>query len=208
MPVTLGSNSISGLSAGGIDAGVVNNATLTAGAVNNNAVKGGISGYVVQSVMGYYNSTWSSGPGGGSWFNFPLSASITPLYSSSRILVMFSCGSNFQQNSGRIRILSNGNVITNMTGENNNAPNGIGDEMYHHAIPGPGDGNHAEGRQWTFIDSPGTTSTVTYQVQGYTEASGTGNVFFNASPTGYNTSGNGTAYAAHHISNLIMMEVL
>jgi hypothetical protein len=195
MAVTIANNTITGLAAGGLGSGVVTATNIASGAVGVSNI--GTSGTPVQVVTNTYSSIWQSSTSSNSWYNAPLSASITPQSSSNRILVMMNIGAWWLQNSQAIQILRNSSSV--FTGSGNTAA------MMGHGIPNFTDGNHANSQMYSFIDSPGTTSSVTYQIQGYGENGG--NITFNCSPSGYNNSSNGSAYMAAELSNLILIEL-
>ena len=157
MSITLGNTTISGLAVGGLPSGTVNSSSLAAGAITPSKI--GFSGCFLQTTISTYQSPWASGVSGNSWYNLPLSGSITPQFSSSRILVMTNLAL-WHNNSATIRILRNGSSV--YQGANNNS-NTAG--TYHHALPFFPDGNHVDGRSYAFIDSPGTTSSISYTMQ-------------------------------------------
>jgi hypothetical protein len=196
MPIILQNTSITGLAAGGLPSGTVNATTLADGAVTREKL--GYSGAIIQVVMSTYTAAWSSSSSN-NWINLPLTATITPTSSSSKILVMINHGSLAMFNSGAVRVLRNGSAIQvgDAAGSRNTG-------MYSHAVPYFGDFNWGESKIWRFLDSPGTTSAVTYQPQGYSEASGSSTVWFNYGP---NDPDSGISYAGRVASNIILMEV-
>ena len=89
MPVTInGDGSITGLSVGGLGAGVVNTATLANGAVTK-AKRTHQTGEVVQTKSFLYTATTQTYSGTNNvWNATPITVQITPTSASNKILVM------------------------------------------------------------------------------------------------------------------------
>jgi hypothetical protein len=120
----------------------------------------GVGGKVLQAV---YNSTGTEVQFGaaGTWTDIGLSAAITPLLSSSRILILAAVQTrvfiNSVDNAGALRLLRNASAVFEPTnnyqyGYNNAAVyNTTAEESY--VIP------------VTYLDPHGSTSTLTYKIQ-------------------------------------------
>jgi hypothetical protein len=198
MPIVLGNTTITGLAAGGLPSGSVNADSLAASSVA--AAKIDVAGFVLQTVVNWYPAAWASDHTANSWFNWPLSCAITPTSSSSKILIMLNCGNSYMGNGGMQRILRSGSVMFQGDGAGSRA---LG--MWKSATPYGTDQNHGNGFSYTFLDSPGTTSAITYSWQGYNERN-VGNVYLNASGSGYN-SDSGGAYYSRSSSNIMLLEI-
>jgi hypothetical protein len=198
MPITLGDTTISGLGVGGLPSGSVNANTLATSSVS--ASKINVAGYVLQTVVNWYPAAWASDHTANSWFNWPLSCAITPLSSSSKILIMLNVGNSYMGNGGIHRILRNGSVMFQADSASSRA---LG--MWKTATPYGTDGNHGTGFSYNYLDSPGTTSSITYSWQGYNERN-TGNVYLNASVSGYNSDNSGAFYGRSS-SNMMLLEI-
>jgi hypothetical protein len=151
---------------------------------------------VVQSITTSATSysglaqTWVSGS------SF-ISASITPAATSSRILVMIQIGKVHNINGVAIRLTRGGSpifigdaagvrplgTISNVSGFN-------------------ADGNHSDGVNITYVDSPSTTSSTTYSFDTYAEGSGV--VGLNRS---INDANNTQEYDNRAASSIILMEI-
>ena len=196
MAITIQNDSITGLAAGGLPSGTVNSTTLANGAVTR--AKLGYSGAIIQVVMATYTAAFST-TSSNNWVNWPMSATITPTSSSSKILVMLSQGSILMFNSGAQRVLRNGTAI-----QVGDASGSRPQSMYNHAACYFSDYNWGEGKSFRFLDSPGTTSAVTYQPQGYSEGAYTSTAWYNYGPSDPDS---GISYGARAASNLILMEI-
>ena len=113
MPVTInGNGSISGLSVGGLGAGVVNTATLADGAAAGSKLG---TGSVIQTVQGFSGTkTITNTSADGDAIECPASVSITPTSASNKILIMFHATLIFGNgNDIGFWLLRNGTVIGN-----------------------------------------------------------------------------------------------
>lgn len=121
------------------------------------------AGTVVQVLQDTKTDYQSASSNGGSWTNISgLSVSITPSSTSSKIFVF-----------STIQMHSNGNMFLRII--RNSTPIGVGDLVGNRGQAGAGDGyNPDDNRNQNFtlqhLDSPSTTSAVTYQVQFVLEA--------------------------------------
>lgn len=93
-----------------------------------------------------------------------LSVSITPLSSTSKILVMANLGGNTENALGGAPIiLRNGTVVNQAAAASNRAKGSFSGGL--HTGDGAGDTLMVFAVSTTFVDSPATTSSVTYKVQ-------------------------------------------
>lgn len=119
------------------------------------------AGSVVQVVSTTKTDTWSGTPGGGVFNDITgLSVSITPTSSSSKILVTFSTN-----------VSSSINSTTGVRLMRDTTPISVGDAAGARPLATTGGGGN-EGANWngdvlasSFLDSPATTSSVTYKLQ-------------------------------------------
>lgn len=157
MPIVL--NGSSGIVSGNIADGTITAADLAPGAARGNFG----SGAVLQVIQSVKTDTFSTGVGG-VWGDIPgLSASITPSSTTSRILIMVDVKCSGQAGSSvvRSRILRNSTPVYVGDGASSR-PQAMGqfyigsasDNVYYMAQIGG-----------TFLDSPSTTSSITYRIQ-------------------------------------------
>jgi hypothetical protein len=123
---------------------------------------------VVNVVQTVYRDTFTTAIGDGYANVTGFSAAITPLSTSSRIVVNLTVhfGQAYWQFKGRL--LRNGSVIDGALGNANGVrPRGtVGSINYDFGGPGPGQAIYDIGcLSAQYIDSPATTSTCTYQFQ-------------------------------------------
>ena len=161
MPVTInGNGSISGLSVGGLGSGVVNTATLADGAATGVKQGAGSVIQVLQSVITDVENTTSS-----SFVAIPgLSVNITPSATSNKILVTVDLKLGNGSGAGAyIKLVRNGSTDI-YVGDTATDRTPCLQQTY-------GGGDTGEGKYGmakmggTFLDSPNTTSQVTYAVQ-------------------------------------------
>lgn len=148
MTITInGSGTITGLSVGGLPDGTVTGADLATGAARTNWGAGGVLQVVYATYATAVTSTSST------WVDSGLSASITPSSSSSKILIIVSQNGCSKVNdvelylqllrgSTSILYFATGFGSTNSSAKNNFGTAGC-----------------------TYLDSPATTSSVTYKTQ-------------------------------------------
>tara|TARA_R100001079_G_C4389538_1_gene126628 strand:- start:42 stop:638 length:597 start_codon:yes stop_codon:yes gene_type:complete len=160
MPITInGDGSITGLSVGGLGSGVVNTATLADGAATGVKQGAGSVIQVLQSVITDVENTTSA-----SFAAIPgLSVNITPSATSSKILVTVDLKLGNNSGAGAyIKLVRNGNTDIY-----------VGDTAtdrtpcLHQTYGGgdTGEGLYGMAKMGgTFLDSPNTTSQVTYAV--------------------------------------------
>ena len=160
MPVTInGDGSITGLSVGGLGSGVVNTATLADGAATGVKQGAGSVIQVLQSVITDVENTTSS-----SFVAIPgLSVNITPSATSNKILVTVDLKLGNGSGAGAyIKLVRNGSTDI-YVGDTATDRTPCLQQTY-------GGGDTGEGKYGmakmggTFLDSPNTTSQVTYAV--------------------------------------------
>jgi len=119
------------------------------------------AGMVVQVVSTTKTDTWSGAPGAGVFLDITgLSVDITPTSATSKILVTFSTNvSAAAASTTGVRLVRNSTVIS------------VGDAAGNRPVATTGGGGN-EGATWngdvlasSFLDSPATTSFVTYKLQ-------------------------------------------
>jgi hypothetical protein len=189
MPISIdGAGTITGISAGGLPDACVTAADLASGAARSN-FGAGAALQVVQTVVtsaASYASTSFVDLG-------VLSASITPASSSNKILVLAVVNSGCQTN-GFLRLQRSSSNIH------------LGDSYLSTVSTSAADVYNAAssiqtGRTIICLDSPGSTTSVTYKIQGAT---------YNASyPLYFNMSygGANNAYAVRSPSSITLMEI-
>jgi len=126
-----------------------------------------------------------------------LSASITPSSSSNKIMVIIQLGKVQNLNGVTIRLTRGGSAIFIGDAAGSRPRSTIS------SVSGfNGDGNHSDGLNISYLDSPATTSSTAYSFDSYSEGSGT--TAFNRSITdGDNTQ----EYSARTASSIILMEI-
>jgi hypothetical protein len=203
MPIILGNTSISGLGVGGLPAGSVIGANLASGAVTRDKVA---AGQVLQ-VIETRDSTQGTVQNNDTQ---RLGTTITPTYSNSRILVMTNWASAHDNGNGWWT-LTRGGSYTPIGYERKH---GVGDatpdtrssqDATYDPTRGEGSSQNAETESYMlqYIDTPNTTSPVTYYLyyrhrpeDGYRNG---GTTYFNRARTNSTTS-----YA---VSSMILMEI-
>jgi hypothetical protein len=107
MPITLGNNTITGVSAGGYDSGIVTSANFASATLNRDRLA---SNALVQYVVGQRNSNLSTG-GDSGWFDY-FSFTFSVSYSC-RIMVLGFWPCTWESGPGRVfqRFLVNGSKI-------------------------------------------------------------------------------------------------
>jgi len=160
------------------------------------------SGSILQVVQTIKTDTYSQS--GSSWADVTgMSVTITPKSSSSKVLVMVSSSVGItypsSQDAKAAFRLSGGNTATyagDSAGSRTRAPvNYITQSVY---VPA----NSQQVVDMKYLDSPATTSAVTYFMQAYYSSAGGGNLFVNR---GYNDSDNDRFNRG--VSSIIAMEV-
>lgn len=155
MPVTIGNTSISGLGVGGLPAGSVTADTLENSSVTR--AKIGYSGAVLQTVAAN-NTTRSTHTNTNTNV---VSVTITPTSSTSKIFIHSNCWFMHDNGNGYFTILRNGSAVGYAVKDP------VNDDR-------PGGDTYASGTYYDYeiehstinvLDSPGTTSAVTYTLR-------------------------------------------
>ena len=135
-----------------------------------------------------YNST--------SWGNVGLSHSITPTASSSKILVMFNLNVGSNNNGNRIlfKVQKDGNdeFIGDASGSRSRCS----------AQSSTANHQDARGCHITFLNSPNTTSSVTYQIQAKMQVAGSSYAYFGTEGANYDN-----AMAGRFPQSIVLMEI-
>jgi len=147
------------------------------------------NGTVLQVQSGYFNSTATISSG--SFLDTGITVSITPKFSTSKILVLatIQCSGGAGSNYVRLNLVRNSTTIaqpaTSGSGQPSTANSYVGDlgissEVYNVSM--------------NYLDSPATTSATTYKVQAYIA---TGNAYINTRADGIGTQ----------VSSITVMEI-
>ena len=157
----------------------------------------GGGGGVIQVKSTTFTGTWSGNSGSQTFDNIDdLNTSITPTSISSKILVMVTIGawdSNGSDQRGAIRLVRDSTSICIGDAAGDRTPATVG------KLGGNGN-NISSGVSMTFLDSPSTTSSVTYKVQSMTEGNYT--TYINRSSTDSDA-----ASVSRYASTVTLMEV-
>lgn len=202
MPISInGTGTITGISAGGlpdacittddIAGSAVTSAKLASGAARTNFGAGGVLQVVSTAKTDVFSTSSTS-------FTdvTGLSASITPSSSSNKILVLCSgMGGMDSANSAALRLVRDSTGI--FLG---NSASGYTQCSWANFYSGSADGNNAESFSITYLDSPSTTSSITYKIQAIV-AAGTLKINANGSDT------SGQAYSYRGASSITLMEI-
>tara|TARA_R100000329_G_scaffold91186_1_gene76144 strand:+ start:49 stop:630 length:582 start_codon:yes stop_codon:yes gene_type:complete len=162
MPIALnGSGTISGISVGGLPDGIVDTDMLAAGAVT--AAKRG-AGAILQVVSATKTDTFSTSSTSLVQIT-GLSVNITPTSTSSKILVSFSIDGSNTSNGAASAIAAVFKDGSNYLGSN------VGNRPRGWQLANYGDKNTGENISFQFLDSPSTTSQITYDLRIKAQAS-------------------------------------
>lgn len=175
-------------------AGAVNSTYITDGAVTR--AKMGYAGAVLQVVQAYSDTVVTGSSN--TWIDNPATVSITPTSTSSKILLLHhsSCwGGN--GNDISFRFMRDTTPVGIATSGSYNAQATTTDTIYN------GYGWETRNISMNFMDSPSTSSAITYSVQGQIVLGATTSSYFKWNATS-NTSG---LDSAHGISTIIAMEI-
>ena len=153
-----GNGTITGISVGGLPNGIVDTDMIAASAVTpaKSTIVGGKVLQVIQFATDTQDSTYET-----SYTNTPLSATITPSATSSKVLVKYNIniGTNNAGNMVMFQIVRGSTAVGNgSTGSNRRA--------CHTAFRGQyADSNPHDVTSGEYLDSPNTTSATTYKIQ-------------------------------------------
>ena len=178
MAITInGSGTVTGITTGGLPDGIITADELASG----------VGGKVLQVVQGTTSTQVVVTTG--SYTDTGLTASITPTSASSKILVLVSQNVFLaRENDGRIAVLYRLLRDATQLFQDENATAFIG------GLNGLSEARIGSRMSITYLDSPSTTSTITYKTQGYPNY----------------TTNNGTAYfqiSNTASSNIVLMEI-
>jgi len=129
-----------------------------------------------------------------------MSATITPSSSSNKILVQFNLGKISGINNNAFRITRNGSVMTAGLGD----AAGVRQQIHFTDSNQGRDVNHTGSISHTILDSPSSTSALTYQLQVRAEYVGSQGFGLNRT---YNDTNDTQGYNARCGSTVILMEV-
>ena len=157
------------------------------------------TGSILQVVQTVKTDTFYSGTSE-TWYDITgMSATITPSSTSNKILVEFNLGKVCGLNNNAFRIMRNGSLMS-----------GAGDaagsrQQAHFTESNQGrDGNHTGSLSYTYVDSPATTSAVTYQLQVRSEFTTSQGFGLNRT---FNDNNDTTGYSGRCSSTVLLMEV-
>ena len=172
--------------------------TLTLPATTGTILTNKSAGAILQVVQAVSTTTYTYASAQ-TWTSASsfLSASITPSSSSNKIMVIIQLGKVQNINGVTIRLTRGGTAIFIGDAAGSRPRSTIS------SVSGfNGDGNHSDGLNISYLDSPDTTSSTAYSFDSYSEGSGT--TAFNRSITdGDNTQ----QYGARTASSIILMEI-
>lgn len=174
MPISInGTGTITGISAGGLPDNCITAADLASGAARTNFG----AGCVLQVVQGVVSTVFSSSALT-TWTDITgLSASITPSSASNKILVIANIKAHSSQNATS-RIVRNGaSGDPTVIGASTQSSPGSrtissGGDFYGSGGSGGSAGGSGQGHTHVFLDSPSSTSSLTYKLQFYLAVAG------------------------------------
>ena len=190
-----GNGTITGISVGGLPDGIVDTDMIAANAVT--AAKRG-AGAVLQ-VQHVEKTNVYTKPSGTSWYDVPgLSVNITPSSSSNKILVMYDMGWGNTSGHCSCRLMRDSTAIKigDQAGSNKTRVTGQmhkGDSLDQYDV---------EQVSGTVLDSPSTTSQVTYKMQVATPYSSQYDLYVN-----YHSEGSDASWVGRTASAITVMEI-
>jgi len=157
------------------------------------------TGSILQVVQTVKTDTFYSGTAE-TWYDITgMSATITPSSTSNKVLVEFNLGKVCGINNNAFRIMRNGSLMP-----------GAGDaagsrQQAHFTDSNQGrDGNHTGSLAYTYLDSPASTSALTYQLQVRSEVISSQGFGLNRT---YNNTDGSESYNSRCSSTVLLMEV-
>jgi len=165
MPVSINGNTgvVTGLAVGGLPDGTVDADTLASNAVTAGKLASGVGGKALQVVS--QNLTTQMTSTSTSYVDTGLTASITPSATSSKILILLNVSFHIQGDSnGYLRLLRDSTEINSGAGGTYNAMVVLNGNSTAFSYSGAQ-------QACNFLDSPSTTSAITYKVQTKTVSS-------------------------------------
>ena len=167
MPISVnGSGTVTGISVGGLPDGIVDADMLASNAVTAGKLASGVGGKILQHQFVVDTTSASLSNGGNSYTDLGnLTVNITPASTNNKILILAhvcgSQGSNSTQYALFFKVLRDSTGLTGVADDSGNNPTGFAfssTESYSQ------DGMMSTA--FTYVDSPSTTSQITYKVQG------------------------------------------
>jgi len=156
------------------------------------------NGGIVQSNYTLVNSIVSGS--GSYWHASQFNCSITPTSTSSKILILVSLGAvSGESNTQGFQVRRNGSEIDAMRANSNGSRPRL---TFRGARNWAGDSNHTEGAHIIMLDSPGTTSSVTYRL--YVKGESNSTVYINRTQ---NNSNGSDAYQGNTCSSITVFEI-
>ncbi len=172
----------------------IQNASLASGVPGKANLPTGSVLQVVSTIKTDAVSTTST-----SWSDISgLSVSITPTSATSRVLVLLNVTGGNSNGGGAVKLLRNSTDIAISTTATSNRTNTTLANYYDN-----GDANSMRGYGITFLDSPATTSSVTYKTQFRLGISGGGFIMLVNAPNGNDDAG----YNMRTVSTITVMEI-
>ena len=202
MPIAInGDGTITGVSVGGMPDGIVDTDMLATDAVTAAKIGSLPTGSVLQVVSTTKTDTWSTNST--SYADVTgLTATITPSSTSSKILAFGQIGASAKGNTSGIyfALAKGGTIISGATGDTaSNRPRAT-------SVYFPGDFGSAENPYcslaFTYLDSPASTSSLTYSIQGR-KGPNVVTLYVNRSVADRDTAD----YEPRYISTITLMEV-
>jgi hypothetical protein len=190
-----GTGTITGISVGGLNDSIITSSELANAAVTSAKLASGVGGKILQVVQTEKTDV-SSAVTGSTWTDFGLSVDITPSSTSSKILIL--C---------KLQVSNGNGYDVKQRLMRNSTPIFIGDaagsrpQATSTYLANYDTGYSSLPVSISYLDSPSTTSQVTYKVQGANYTSGT--VWLNRGPNDSDTA----TYESRTASSIIVMEV-
>ena len=192
-----GNGTITGISVGGLPNGIVDTDMIAANAVSSAKLATGAGGKILQVVQTVKNEVTTSTSGSFTAIS-GLSASITPSSASNKILIRLQLGTVSTSNNQYgvfIRLHKDGSHLTGATAINVSNRYGV------FAGGRTTNTNHSQGYTGEYLDTAGSTSSITYQPYWNAEG-GYGTLYLNCQQG----DPDGGAYL-HNISTITLMEI-
>ena len=156
------------------------------------------NGGIVQSNYSLVNSIVSGS--GSYWHASQFDTPIAPCSTSNKILIMVSLGSvSGESNTQGFQVRRNGSEVDTMRATSNGSRPRL---TFRGARNWDGDSNHTEGAHIIMLDSPSTTSTVTYRL--YVKGESNSTVYINRTQ---NNSDGADAYQGNTCSSMTVFEI-
>mgnify|MGYP003148961112 CR=1 len=163
MPITLnGSGTVSGISAGGLPDGIIQSADLATG----------VGGKILQVLQTVKTDTFSTSSG--SYVDVTgVSQAITPSATSSKILIKVSIGFVSGRHTGNQAVYPQFQIVRDSTAIALGDASGNRGRCTFSVLTNLHGGYNGTSAAFEFLDSPSTTSSITYKIQargGYTDS--------------------------------------